>query len=474
MKYDYDVAIIGGGSGGLSTAYFCSQMGLKTILFEKKKMGGDCLNYGCVPSKALIKSSKINDLIKNSEKYGLDKIEDIEIDKSRIFRRVKKVIDTISFNDSVERYTNLGVKVIQSKAVFKDKHSIMAADKVYTSKYIIIASGATPRVPSIDGLIEVGFLTNESIFDVEELPESMVIMGGGPIAIELAMALAKLGVKIYLINRSSTILKKFDKEIRKIIVNKIKELPITMIYNAEINKIEKDSINKILYYSQDNETKILKVEEIFIAIGRVPNVQNMNLDKVGIKYDKKGIQVNKKLQTTQKNIYAIGDCIGQMQFTHVAEYEAKIAIKNMIFKIPSRTNYNNIPWVLYTDPEVASVGKNESDLIKYNIKYEKLVFSLKDNDRGITEDEKEGFVKILISSNKKILGATIVAPNAGEMIPLLVFIMENNMKINKLNEVVFAYPTMADIINRAVGEYYGKKLFDSSMAKRVVKLLTRF
>ena len=473
MKYDFDIAVIGAGSGGLSVAYFCANASLKTVLFEGHNMGGDCLNYGCVPSKAFIKSSKVRHYAKTTTHYGIEPVAVPDTDGSGVLRRVRQIIEEVAPADSQQRYEEMGAVVVRGHAVLKDKHTISANGKSYSAKYIVIATGSSPARLSVEGLEEAGYIDNESFFSLEKLPGALIMIGSGPIGLELSMAMAKLGVKVTMLEKADKFIPRFDEDISAILKSKCEQLGIEILCGTDIISAGKADGKKQVKIKRQGAEQTLEADDIFTAAGRRPNIFNMGLDDVGIEYTKRGITVDKRLRTNIKNIYAIGDCNGQMPFTHGASYQAGIAIRSMIFKLPAKTDYTTVPWVLYTDPEVASIGYSEKELASKGIDHNTLQTSLEHVDRAVTEGSKDGFVKIFTSKKGKLLGAVVVAQNAGEMLPVLVLAMQKGMKAGAISAMTFSYPTMAESIKRAVNSQSIKRLTQSKSTQSIIRFLGR-
>lgn len=462
MKYEYDLAVIGAGSGGLSLAYSAVNLGLNVVLFEGGKMGGDCLNYGCVPSKAFIKASK---LYKSSQ-----------LDKEDIMSYVNKVIKKIEPNDSQDRYENMGTTVIRDKAFFIDDHTLGTTKSGnFSAKYIAIATGSSPMTPKIDGLVESGFINNESIFSLEKLPSSVSFIGAGPIGVELSLALARLGVSVNIIEFLDTFLGKIEPEASNILQDKLNELGVKIYLNYQSEKVWIDNNLKYIKIKErtTGETKNISSEEIFISSGRTPNILSLKLENARIEFNNKGIPVDKRLRTNQKHIFAIGDINGLMPFTQGAGYQASVALQNIVFKKPTNANHKNIPYVIYGDPEISSVGFTENSAREHNIDFKSIFLPLEDNDRAVADNSENGFVKLIIDSKEKIIGATIAAPSAGEMINLITYLMVNNKKAIELTKITYPYPTYSEALKRCAGQIYTPKLFNDKVRK-ILKLLFRY
>ena len=449
-----DFCVIGAGSAGLSFAAGAVQMGASVVLCEGKKMGGDCLNYGCVPSKALIHASTV------FKDFG------------QVHQNVHRVIAAIAPHDSVERFEGLGVKVIQHHAKFIDHQTVVAGDTLIQAKRFIIATGSRAAIPPIPGLDTVDFLTNQTLFDLKECPQHLGIIGGGPIGIEIAQAFNRLGAKVTLFEMH-TILPKDDQEC----VQQLKEILIS----EGINILEGVSINRIgshsdliqCHYHYQGQDCIANISHLLVAAGRQTNIGSLECEKAGIDCSPQGIKVDRQLRTLNKRIYAIGDCIGGYQFTHVAGYHAGLAIRKSIFGLPIKINTQAIPWVTYTTPELAHVGLSEQECQQQYLDSRCLTVQFSDNDRAQTQNAIEGLIKVWVRKNGKVLGVTILGPSAGELIFPWTMIIQNNLKIGAIVNTIAPYPTLQEINKRVAGQFYQEKIFGRGM-RRVVKCLLAF
>lgn len=465
-----DFCVVGAGSGGLSFAAGCVQMGGSVVLLEKGKMGGDCLNYGCVPSKSLIYASKFANEIKKSINVGWNNNKISKVDFKKVHDHIHNVISKIEPHDSVERFESLGVNVIKEEGFFLDENHVETKSYIIKAKRFIISTGSSPFIPNINGLDLVPFYTNENIFDLTELPEHLVVIGGGPIGIELASAFNRLGSKATVLS-ASKILPKDDVEITSLLKAKLIGEGIDIHENIKINNVSKEGdLCRVDYECEDGNGLEIKSSHLLIATGRKPNITSLNLHKAGINFSEKGICVGKNLKTSNPKVYAIGDCIGGYQFTHVAGYHAGIAIRNSIFHLGAKIQTHAIPWVTYTDPEIAHVGVTEQQISDNNYKILKMNFS--DNDRAQTECKTEGMIKVIVTKKGKILGATIFGPSAGELIYPWVIAMQNNMNISVIASSIAPYPTLSEINKRVAGQFYTEKLYGSFMNK-IVKFIMR-
>jgi pyruvate/2-oxoglutarate dehydrogenase complex dihydrolipoamide dehydrogenase (E3) component len=464
-----DFCVIGAGSGGLSFTAGAAQMGATVILVESGKMGGDCLNYGCVPSKALLAAAKIGHYFQEASDFGWH-IDKPKLNFKKVHVHVHHIIANIAPHDSVERFESLGVKVIQEKGSFVDQDTLETDHYLIHAKRFILSTGSIPFVPPIPGLLSIPYLTNETIFDLEVLPEQLVIIGGGPIGIEMAQAFSRLGSKVTILEAFAALPKddpQMTSTLKTILIQEGIEIKEHVIINSIISK------NDSIYFSYndvDHNTIELQASHVLVATGRRPNIGALNLAAAKINASPKGIVVDAYLRTTNKRVYAIGDCIGGYQFTHVAGYHAGIAIRNTIFKLCKKVETRAIPWVTYTDPELAHVGALESDLIAEKRTYKVLQISFSENDRAQAERRTEGLIKVLVTPKGYILGATILGISAGELIMPWVMAIQNNLKIGTIVDTIVPYPTLSDINKQLAGRFYKDKIF-SAFTKRIVRFL---
>ena len=465
-----DICVIGGGSGGLSVAAGAIQMGAKVVLCEGHKMGGDCLNYGCVPSKSLIEASRVKHSIDTAEKFGIQ-YSKIEVDFEKVNQHVHQVIDTIYEHDSVERFERLGVKVIEEYGELIDHKTVKAGDKTIQAKYIILATGSRSRILPLPGLDDIDYYTNETIFDLKEKPKHFVVIGGGPIGCELAQAYSNLGCKVTIIEAGSNILGRADLDCIKIVKAQFRQTNIEIFERAKITEFVPKGSGADILIEIAGEPFTVSASHVLVATGRIPNIEKLNLKQAGIEHTDKGITVNARLRTNKKNVYAIGDIASPYQFTHTAGYHAGIVIRNTLFKLPAKVNYDSFPWVIYVNPELAQVGMDmqKAKSTGANI----LELSYKDNDRAQAGLHTNGLIKVAVSKKGYILGATIVGENAGELISQWTLAIANKLKIKHMAGYIVPYPTLSELNKRIAGSYYTKTLF-SERTKKIVRFLLKW
>ena len=465
-----DIIVIGGGSGGLSVAAGAAQMGANVVLFEDGEMGGDCLNTGCVPSKALLAAGKAAHHTSGNAEMGITGITAI-VDFATTKAHVADVIATIAPHDSIDRFEGLGVTVIRERACFAGRSKVQSATHTVTARYIVIATGSRPLVPPIAGLDRTPFHTNETIFADPEKPDHLLIIGGGPVGIEMAQAHVRLGCGVTVVE-AATIMGRDDTELVKILKSHLTDEGITFIEGVAVTKVAGDK-GEIMATLGDGQ--MLTASHLLVAVGRRPSTDGLDLAAAGISATPAGITTDKRLRTSTRNIFAIGDVTGRAQFTHMAGYHAGIVIRNMLFKLPARLNDSIIPWVTYSDPELAQVGLTEAAAADMwggsNIQVMRV--PLANIDRAIAERRREGMVKIVTHKNGRILGASILAPNAGEMILAWVLAISSEQKIGKMASLIAPYPTFGDASKQAAGHFFTDKLF-SQRTRRIVKFLLRW
>ncbi len=465
-----DICIIGAGSGGLTLAAAAAQLGAKVVLIEESKMGGECLNNGCIPSKSLLASAHVAKIIKNSQAFGINATLN-DVNYAKVHDHIHKVIEKIAPHDSSTRFTELGVTVISGKAQFVDAETVKVNEQLIKARRFVIATGSSPAIPSIQGLSTVPFFTNETIFDSHEKPSQLIIIGGGPIGCELAQAFLLLGSHVTLLE-AQTLLPKDDEELADIIRKQLIQDGLDLYENVKINNIIKSDGKVAVIFDSNGTPRTIDGSHLLIAAGRKPHFTDLNLEAANVIYNVKGIQVNNRLQTSNKKIYAIGDVAGEFHFTHVANYHAGIVLKNILFHCQSKVNYKSLPWVTFTMPELAQVGMTEAAAKQAGKSVHVFEAEFNDNDRANAELQTGGKIKVILSRFGKILGVSIVGPRAGELIMPWGIAINQGLSMKAMASVIVAYPTLSEI-NKAVAiNYYKPKLF-SGIMKFIVKLLAK-
>lgn len=488
MSESYDLIVIGGGSAGLVAAGGSAILGAKVALIEKKALGGDCLYTGCVPSKSLIKSSRFAHDARVSEKYGFQQHELKFLNDSfaSITNRVQSVIEIIEHHDAPEVFEKMGVEVIFGSPVFINPKEIEVTltetgeKRTIKAKRFCISTGSRPFVPPIDGLQEIGFITNEEVFHLKELPARLIVLGAGAIGMELGQAFARFGSKVTVVEMANRILIKEDEEVSRLMETLLANEGIEILTDHKaVSARKNDDGTKVLIVESDGKTVEIEADEILVAVGRSPNVEGLELEKAGVKYDKKCILTNDYLQTSQTHIFAAGDVTSHFQFTHMADHEAQIVIQNTFVPFPfkKKTDFSAVPWATFTSPEIGRVGMTEAearDKFGSGVKIYKVSFT--ENDRAQAESATDGFAKI-VTNKGRIVGATLVGEHAGELIHEFVWAVKRRMKIADLNQIIRVYPTLSKITQAVATESTLENLkspFVQKLFARYLKFWRRF
>ena len=447
-----DLCVIGAGSGGLSVAAAAAAFGQKVVLIERHKMGGDCLNYGCVPSKALIASARRAHIMRSASPFGVRGVVP-EVDHGAVNAHVRSVIDAIAPNDSVERFTGLGVTVLQAEGRFIDRETVVAGDSRIKARRFVIATGSRAFVPPIPGLDQVPYFTNETIFDNKQRLEHLLIVGGGPIGMEMAQAHLRLGSRVTVIEGAKA-LGKDDPELSSIVIASLREEGLALREGVSVSRVDGRAGAIRLTLSAGGGTETIDGTHLLIAAGRRPSLDGLGLEAAGVAFERGGIKVDKGLVTSNPKVFAIGDCTGGLQFTHVANYHAGIVIRRALFRLPAKVDNGRVPWVTYTDPELAHVGMTEADARKAGYTPTLLRWPFHENDRAQAERETLGHVKVVCDRKGRILGASIVGAHAGELIQMWSLAIAQGLKIKAMTDWISPYPTLTEINKRAAIRYY--------------------
>jgi pyruvate/2-oxoglutarate dehydrogenase complex dihydrolipoamide dehydrogenase (E3) component len=464
MKRDYDMIVIGGGAAGLTASGISASFGAKTALIEAKKLGGDCTWYGCVPSKTLLKAAKIAHHFKTADRYGLESCE-AKFDFSKVIGHIHKTQEEVYRDaDDPAIYEKMGIDVLSGSAGFLDNHTIEFTSNDgetsrLSSRYFIIATGSSAVVPPIEGLPDVEYLTNETVFSVDRLPQKMIVVGGGPIGVEMSQAFRRFGAEVTVIDMADGILVRDDRELAGIIKERLSEEGVEFILNSSVKKFEGNNTTiRVAVENGSSEAITVEGDALLIAAGRKANTANLNLEAAGVDYDRRGIVVNDRCRTSAKNIYACGDVAGRFQFTHFAEHMAKVATSNALLHFPMSLDSKHITWCTYTEPEMAHVGASEEELRWKGVSYEVYKFPFTKIDRAITENEKIGWIKVYAKRlNGKIYGANILGSNAGEMIGEYALAMRNGVTLRQMADTIHPYPTYVLGNRRAADQWYVRK-----------------
>ncbi len=472
----YNVVVVGAGTAGLVTAAGTAGLGGRVALVERNLMGGDCLNFGCVPSKALISSARLVQRIRESEKWGLDQSEP-QFVFEKVFERMRARRAKIAPHDSQERFESLGVDVFHGEARFVLPHEVEVNGQRLRARNFVIATGSRAVVPKIKGIDSVPYFTNETIFDeLKRKPENMIVLGGGPIGCELAQTFRRLGVDVTIFQRGDQLLPREDRDVAEFVERRLINEGVRVVKNADARSVATSDTGKVALQLLDRQSGQLAeptffADALLVAAGRTPNLRSLDLKSVGIDTTERGVHVNDYLQTSQRHIYAVGDVIGPFLFTHMADAQGRVAVRNILVPfqfLRQKMDYSVVPWCTYTDPEVAHVGLGEKEAQRQNIDYDLFIVPLEDVDRAVVESEDGGFAKILTGKDSdKILGATIIAPHAGDLLHEFVLAMKARIGLGTIASTIHAYPTFAELARKA-GDKYNK----TRLTPRAKKIFT--
>lgn len=471
-KYDYNVIVIGGGSAGLVSSYIAATLKAKVALIEKHKMGGDCLNTGCVPSKALLRSAKMLSYARRAEEFGFNKTT-VDFDFAKVMERVQSVITAIAPHDSAERYTQLGVDCIEGAAKIVAPNRVEVNGKTLTARSIIVATGARPLVPPIPGLDQIDYLTSDTVWNLRERPKRLLVLGGGPIGAEMAQAFSRLGSEVTIVEMAPHLLVREDAEVIELVTHKFQVEGIKVLTGHKARSFRTEAGQKILTCEHNGGDVDVTFDQIIVALGRQANVSGFGLEELGVKLSpRKTVEADAFLETNIPGIYVCGDVTGPYQFTHTAAHQAWYASVNALFAPFKRfqVDYRVIPWTTFTDPEVARVGLNEKEAKEKNTPYEVTTYGIDDLDRAIADSEAHGFVKVLtIPGKDKILGVTIVGTHAGDIIPEFILAMKHGLGLNKILGTIHIYPTLGEANKYAAGVWR-----KAHVPKLGLKIIERF
>jgi len=455
-KYDANLVVIGAGSGGLVSALIAAAVKSKVILIERHKMGGDCLNTGCVPSKAILRSAKVANYMHRADEFGIEPVT-VKPVFSKVMKRVHKVIEAIEPHDSVERFTELGVDCVTGEAEIVDPNTVRVGERLIKTKSIIIAAGARPFVPPIEGIDQIQYLTSDNVWELQQQPKRLVVLGGGPIGCELSQAFAKLGSEVTIVEMMGQLMGREDSDVADVITNRFANDGIRVLTNHKAVKFTSQDGQQILHCESESGPVEVPFDEVLVAVGRRANSDGMNLEKLGIKLRRNGtIETDEYLRTAVPNIFACGDIAGPYQFTHTASHQAWFATVNALFGFAKKfkVDYRVIPWATFTMPEVARVGLSESDAQEQKLDYEVTRYGIDDLDRAIADGEAHGFVKVITPKGKdKVLGVTIVGHHAGDLISEYVLAMKHNLGLNKILGTIHLYPSLAEANKFVAGNW---------------------
>ena len=461
------MAVIGAGSSGLVAATTAKRLGAKVVLLEKHKTGGECLHTGCVPSKTFIHAAKIAHEMKHAYKYGLTPCEALP-DFSSVMQHVHSVVDSIYRHESPEALLDMGLTVIEGAPLFDSPSTIQVNGETIRAERTVICTGSSPLILPIDGLDTVPFITNETVWELRSLPRKMLVLGGGPISIEMAQSFARFGTEVTIVELLNRILPNEDEEISAELTKILGQEHIRCITGAKVTKVEKNTADTMVTVEKDGKKQLIETDALFVSIGRSPNTSGMDLEKAGVEYARRGIAVNEYLQTSSPNIYACGDVVGPYRFTHTAGYQADVAVKNALGGNSIKNDLSVLPWVTFSDPEVARVGMTEAEAREQVGKITLLRVTVNSIDRPKTESKEQGFLKIILNAQDKILGAHALATHSGEYIHEIALAMQNNLGIEAIGRLIHAYPTYAELVRKAATRYLRTKEVSLASPKQTI------
>jgi len=465
-RHDFDIGIIGGGSAGLTVAAGAAQLGAKTLLIEKEKeLGGDCLHFGCVPSKTLIKTARVYHQMKNAKAYGLPEADVPPVDFARVADRIRTVIGAIQKHDSSERFCGLGARVEFGNPVFVDEHAVSLDGLPRSAKSWVIATGSSATVPPIPGLEKTPFLTNREIFTLERLPASMVIIGGGPVGIEMGQAFNRLGTAVTIVEMGADILPKEDADMAVAVRETLRAEGVRFLLGAAVLGATDRGTSREIRVRIGETVETLRAAAVLVAAGREPNLKGLGLEGIGVEFDRRGLRLDDRLRTPQKHIWGAGDVTGTYPFTHAAGYEGGVVVANAVFRLPRKADYRTMPWCTYTDPELAGIGLNERAAKEAGIRYSLWVEDFRGNDRGLAEGEAAGKIKMLLDERERPVGVQILGPRAGDLLAEWVAAFNGRTGLSTLASAVHPYPTLAEINKRVAGAFLSTKIFSEPVKK---------
>ena len=467
-----DICVIGGGPGGLSVAAAAAAFGVPTVLIERGEMGGDCLNTGCVPSKALLAAAKRAGAIRSAGIFGLD-VQNVAVNFAKVHNRVHAVVAAVALTDLIERFTGLGVRVIHDHAKFKDRNTVMAGNVEIRARRFVIATGSAPAVPSIPGLYSGPFLTNENIFDLKERPEHLIIIGAGPVGLEMAQAFRRLGSSVTVLEAVRP-LANDDPECVAVLLDCLEREGVVIRSGLNVIGIAHAGATVTATVETGGAEQTITGTHLLIATGRKPTIDGLDLNAAGICYERAGIVVNRKLKTSNRRVYAIGDCAaGHPPLTHAANYHAGLVIRNTLFRLPVRANNSVVPWATFTEPELAHTGLTEAQARARRIKIRIARWPYNDNDRAQTEGDTRGHIKVITTRKGRIVGATIVGAQAGELIAMWTLAIAQGLNIRAVTDIVLPYPTLSELGKRAAIDFFTPSL-TSPWVRRIIAWMRIF
>jgi pyruvate/2-oxoglutarate dehydrogenase complex dihydrolipoamide dehydrogenase (E3) component len=470
-RFDYDLVVLGGGSGGISSAFLAQSLGKSVALVEKARVGGDCVWYGCVPSKTLIRAARALHEAESLARFGVSaRLADVS--KDGVMRHVRAVRESVHEEEKV-KFSEREITVIHGEPRFVDAHTIEVGDRTIRARRFVIATGSTPFVPPVDGLAAAAHLTNEKLFELESLPGSLAVLGGGPIGTEMAAAMNRLGVRVTVLQRGPRILPRDDVELVDMLTDRLREEGVVIQTGCEVVRVEGEEGGVTLTVrGEDGSTETLQSETLLVAVGQRPNVSGMDLENAGVDYSAKGIRTDTTLRTTARNIYAVGDVVGGYQFSHIAEYHATIAVTNALLPLPvkRKTDYSNIVWATFTDPELAHAGLTEDEARdRYGDSVRVYRFDFRNADRARTDGAEFGRAKYVCDPRGRLLGIHILGEHASDLLHEAQLAKSLGVKFSKIADMVHIYPTYGDVVKRPAGQSYADDLRRNPIIRMFMK-----
>jgi pyruvate/2-oxoglutarate dehydrogenase complex dihydrolipoamide dehydrogenase (E3) component len=472
-RFTHDVIVVGGGAGGLVTTVGCAQLGLKTAVVERARLGGDCLYHGCVPSKSLLKTAGVYRQAAEFERFGLPSVKLPEVRMADVNRRVHRVVEEIAKHDSKERFERLGAEVFFGAPRFESPHELTVDGTEISARSIVIATGSAPRGLPIGGLEEAGYITNLDVFDLETLPRELVVIGAGPIGSEMAHAFARLGSNVTVLDVAPQMLPREDADMAAIVQQRMEADGVSFKLGVKITAVEGSGADRKVHLEENGQAVTLPADQILVAAGRKGNIDDLGLEKAGVAVEKGFITTNSRLQTSQKHILAVGDVNGRYLFTHVAGAEGSVAVRRVALRVGGAMNYRNVPWVTYTEPELASIGYNEKTATEAGVDYHVVRQELSANDRAHAEGEAEGVAKILLDPKDRVIGTQIAGLHAGELLLPSIFAVGKGWKLGEIMSPIYPYPTLGEIHKKVASGYMAPKLFNTRVRK-ILRALFRY
>ena len=473
--YDYDIGVIGAGAAGLTVASGAAQLGAKTLLLEKEQLlGGDCLHYGCVPSKTLIKSAAVYHQLTRIEEFGLPGVTRQPVDFAQVRERIARTIAEIQHHDSVARFSGMGVTVRFGDAAFIDDHKVDVDGVELTAKKWVVCTGSAPFIPPVPGLHDINPLTNRTVFSLDRLPDALIVMGGGPIGIEMAQAFSRLGSRVTVVQRNKQILSREDADLADRLQHMLEQEGIGFFCGAEILSAAEDQEGKtVVIRDAEGKEQALTGSHVLVGTGRAVNVAGLHLDNAGVVYTGRGIEVDRRLRTSRPHIFAAGDITGAYQYTHAAGYEGGIVVTNAVMGLPRKTNYRWMPHCTYSDPELGGIGMTEKEARERGIAYDIVEEPFGDNDRARAESQTSGLIRLLLDRHGKPLGVRLLGFHAGDLLAEWVAVLNGGVKLSTVAGAVHPYPTMGEINKRVAGAYFADRIF-SDRVRKILRLVHRY